>query len=444
MRKLAARLSVVIVAAGLALSAAPTGAAQAVPVQGTGPWSVLLCKLSDVATEPHAPQHFREMLTSAGTGKGGVQDYFDSQSGGRLWLGNSAVSGWHTLPFTTAVQKAKSRDKQVQDCIDAAKADGYTVPAGNRIFVVVNARIGAGSTGKRVLMDPPSYSVGFAAHEMLHSYGMHHSYSDDTTFKLASWSGLGEYDDPWDQMSAMNIYTFQTARFGTSAVGLNAYQRDKLGWLPRSQIVNFGPAGAATRTMTLAPLELLTGAGARLVRIPFATNDPHRYYTVEFRKKTGWSAGIPGDTVLIHEVKGGRSYLLRDRTTRDPVQTLAANGVTITVGAISGNSASVQVKSTTAVTGVNGPNACKAGFVWRAADETDYVCVTPAVRAETQEDNASQDGRWTTGPFGSRMCKPVLYVKRGAFSGDDMCVRSERREQALADNAAAGSRVAAQ
>ncbi|GAA0802906.1 hypothetical protein [Spirilliplanes yamanashiensis] len=42
------------------------------------------------------------MLTSAGRGDGGMQDYVDSQSGGRLWLGQGSVSGRHPVPFTTA------------------------------------------------------------------------------------------------------------------------------------------------------------------------------------------------------------------------------------------------------------------------------------------------------------------------------------------------------
>ena len=119
------------------------------------------------------------------------------------------------------------------------------------------------------------------------------------------------------------------------------------------------------------------------------------YYTVEFRRQDGWSAGIPADVVLIHEVKRNRdaggnltgpqiAWLQRDlsRPDKAPAQTLDANGVRITVVSTNAaaNQAVVRVRSEMS-------GRCLMGFVWREAGPNDRVCVPPAERTETREEN---------------------------------------------------------
>ncbi|MBW4717165.1 hypothetical protein [Saccharothrix obliqua] len=408
--------------------------AQAVPVRGHTGWSVLLCKFADRAAEPRAPQFFREFLTRDGTGLGGLADYFTDQSGGRITLSGSVVRGWYTMPYTLAQEQAKDRWTKIQDCVGTAAANGYQVPAGHRIIAILNDFADSGAAGDRVVLDPGAWNVGFAAHEMLHGYGLGHSFSDDPTYRNVDWAQIGEYDDPWDEMSAMNIHAFGTARFGTSAVGLNGYFRDKLGWLPRSRVRTLGSDGIGTRTVTLAPLELPGNAGPQLLRIPFDPADPFRYYTVEYRAKTGWSAGIPANTVLIHEVRNGTPYLLRTRGgTRNPVQSLYANGVSVQINWQDANNASVSVSSEIT-------ERCLQGYVWREARPSDRVCVVPAVRQQAWADNAVAASRWVNGPYGPHTCVSG-YVWREAFPGDDVCVLPANRSQAWADNAAAADRV---
>ena len=84
-----------------------------------------------------------------------------------------------------------------------------------------------------------------------------------------------------------------------------------------------------------------------------------------------------------------------------------------------------------------GPNACAAGYVWRAADDQDYVCVTPDVRAQTLADDADQDKRHRPG---SKGCAGG-YVRRDAFPHDEACVTAAVRNQARSDNAAAPKRL---
>ena len=345
--------------------------ASATPIRNRTPWSVLLCKSSDRPAEPRTPAFFASFLTPAGAGTGGAADYFTDQSGGRVSLAGSVVRGWFTESHTFADNQATNRWTRIQWCVDAAAAGGYTVPAGHRVVAIVNEGTDSGSDGSRVLLDQGAWNVGFAAHEMLHGYGLGHSFSNDTTYQNAPWSQPGEYDDPWDEMSAMHIHA-TSGTYGTNAVGLNAYHRDELGWLPRNRVLTLGADGIASRTIRLAPLEVPAASGPQLVRIPFDPGDLFRAYTVEFRRRTGWSAGIPNDTVLIHE-------------------SLNANGVRITIGTVVGNAATITV-STEMV------DRCLVGYVWREARPSDHVCVSGATRSQVAADNATAASRWVNGP----------------------------------------------
>lgn len=430
-RVLAAALTLAVAGSAMALTATTAGA---VPVEGHTGWSVVMCKYADQTQEPQAAPFFRDFLTDVGRGKGGVADYLADQSRGRIDLRNSTVAGWYTMSQTVAVAGTESRWQKIQDCLGAASRGGYTVPAGFRVVAIVNSCIDSGSAGGQVLLDPCAWNVRFAAHEMLHGYGLGHSYSDDLTYQNAPWSAPGEYDDPWDEMSAQHSYAFTTARFGASAVSLNGYFRDKLGWLDRSQVKTFGADGIGTRTMTLRPLEQPALGGTQLIRVPFDPGDLFHYYTVELRQKTGWSAGIPNDIVLIHEVRGGTPYLMRSKTgAHDPIQTLNANGVSIQVGTVSSTSATVTITS-------NIIDRCVQGYVWREARPSDHVCVTGAVRSQTWADNAAAPSRWVVGPYGPHTCISG-YVWREAFAGDDVCVTGAQRTEAANLNATAWYRV---
>ncbi|WP_433423539.1 hypothetical protein ACQP1V_15995 [Microtetraspora malaysiensis] len=88
-----------------------------------------------------------------------------------------------------------------------------------------------------------------------------------------------------------------------------------------------------------------------------------------------------------------------------------------------------------------GSDTCAQGYVWREARPSDHVCVTPAVRTQTAQDNAVKASRWTNGAYGPHTCV-TGYVWREAFSGDDVCVTPAVRNQVRADNADAAGRVA--
>jgi hypothetical protein len=411
----------------------PTTPAEAVPVRGNSGWSVLMCKFSGNAAAPQTATWMREFFGSAGAGQEGLYDYFRDQSYGKLLI-NADVRDWRTMPYTLAQEAPKSRWDKINDCVATHASAGYTVPAGNRIAVITNAQQDSGSAGGRVLLDPGAWNVRFAAHEMGHGYGLDHSFSNDLTYQNASWSAPGEYDDPWDEMSAQHVYGFNTTKFGNGGVGLNAFGRDKLGFLPSYDVLSFGANGATAGTVTLAALQRPAAAGYLLVKVPFDPADVFHYYTVEYQKKLGWTRGIPADTVLIHEVKNGRPTLLRNLGVagKPPLQSLSANGVTINVGALNGDSASVAITSNIA-------QRCLQGYVWREARPGDIVCVTGATRSQTAYDNSVKTSRWVNGPYGPHTCING-YVWREAFSGDDVCVTGTVRSQAAYDNTQAAAR----
>ncbi|MDT5196922.1 MAG: hypothetical protein QOH20_3676, partial [Mycobacterium sp.] len=70
-----------------------------------------------------------------------------------------------------------------------------------------------------------------------------------------------------------------------------------------------------------------------------------------------------------------------------------------------------------------GPDTCIQGFVWREAGPGDIVCVTPAVRSSTAQQNqaAGQNREPDGGAYGPDTCKQG-FVWREAFGGDVVCV----------------------
>ncbi|GAA4547672.1 hypothetical protein [Pseudonocardia xishanensis] len=90
-----------------------------------------------------------------------------------------------------------------------------------------------------------------------------------------------------------------------------------------------------------------------------------------------------------------------------------------------------------------GPATCKQGYVWRTAAPEDLVCVTPATRQTTHEENALAASRREPGggAWGPETCKSG-FVWRLAFPKDLVCVTPDRRDQAAADNAKAAERRA--
>ncbi len=422
--------------------------ADARPFRGSTKIYVILCQTSDSGAAPRTIDHYRNLLFASGTG--GLADWWHDMSYANFDNAGAEVHGWYRLSRNTAQFTALARFDKVNACLDAARtapSGAFAVPDGAIRYVVTAPSVDLfGWTGGAFL--PFDFDVGAVAHEGGHGIALDHSFSNDPTYRNATWAAIGEYDDPWDAMSWANSFR-ATTPFGDAPAGLVAPHLDRLGWLPRSRVVVHGASGAAETTYTIAAINHPEAPGALVVRVPFDPGDLFRYYTIEFRRQDRWSAGIPADTVLIHEVKrnsdagGGPSgpqiaWLQRDlsRSDKAPAQTLNGNGVQITVLSVnaSANQAVVRVRSEMA-------DRCLQGFVWREAGPADHVCVPPAERADTRNENTQAAARRQPGggPFGPDTCRQG-FVWREAFNGDHVCVPPASRDRARASNAAANQR----
>lgn len=89
-----------------------------------------------------------------------------------------------------------------------------------------------------------------------------------------------------------------------------------------------------------------------------------------------------------------------------------------------------------------GPDTCQEGYVWREANAADHVCVKPATRDQARADNAAAGSRRAGGgAYGPNTCVNG-FVWREAYDGDVVCVTTAVRQEAKDDNAAAASRKA--
>ena len=419
---------------------------QARPYRGGIPWSFLLCKFSDSPNPPNSAPYYSNMTITAGTK--GLEDYIKSISDGVADLSGSSLHGWYTEPHTTAYEQGLSnRYQRLQDCVDTAKAsatDPYTVPPGQRIYVITSPGVDLVGFENTGALGGDDVALPEIAHEFGHGVGLNHSWSNDITWKDVSWAGPGEYDNPWDLMSAANVYVDPTGAFGGGPPDLDAHHLDELGWIAKSRILTLGVDGILSRTVTLTALTHPEANGYRLIRIPFDSNDRFHYYTVEYRVADGWDAGIPNSTLMINEIKNNDTYyqttLVRELGSfagtgnGPPVQSLSGNGVSISVQNTSGNTVTVQVSTQYAL-------PCAQGYVWREASSIDRVCVVPATRAQAAADNAAAASRRAgRGPFGPDTCKQG-FVWREAYPNDHVCVTSATRTQAANDNANAYNHV---
>lgn len=410
---------------------------------------MLLCRTWDSAAPTRTPAQYSNILFNNGTG--GLADWWRDISYNNFNNAGSRVNGWYRMSQTTAQFTALDRWGKVNACVDAARTaptGAVTVPPGTIYYVVTLPSVDLfGWTGGAFL--PWDFVVGDVAHEGGHGIALDHTFSNDPTYQNASWAAIGEYDDPWDAMSWANSFR-ATTPFGDAPSGLVLPHLDRMGWLPRNRIINHGADSSVERTYTLAAANHPEVSGALLIRVPYDPGDLFRYYTVEFRRADRWSAGIPADTVLIHEVRRNRdasgnptgpqiAWLQRDLTRADkaPAQTLNVNGVQITVLSISAaaNQAVVRVRSQMS-------GRCLQGYVWREASPTDHVCVTGQTRTLTRQENQLAASRRspTGGPYGPDTCLQG-FVWREAYPGDHVCVTGDRRTAARADNEQAANRV---
>jgi hypothetical protein len=162
------------------------------PVRGKISYSVFLCKYKNEGTPPKTTQYYEDLFF--GVGKGGLADYWDSMSRGTVQT-DGVVVGWYTVASTTAEAKLKSRSERFNECVNRIKqATGYSAPSDHVTVVVTYPGVDLWGGGGQVFAAWNS-PLGSFQHEALHSIGLAHSFTNDTSYCNVDWAFKAEYGD---------------------------------------------------------------------------------------------------------------------------------------------------------------------------------------------------------------------------------------------------------
>jgi hypothetical protein len=328
--------SATMLAAATTLSLVPTGQAHAEPLSGATPWAVLLCKTADTSAEPMAPDYYQKLFTSHDSVNPTIWDYWSDVSNNTINLFYSSVSThWISTSKRVVDLQQETREQKLRDCMDAAGSELANPESYYGVIAMWNVDFtlptdppnshpdsGAIQTGPVVetlngvtkpyagaVFEPSATFPSMLEHEMGHGYGLEHAFS---TANCGATTQPGEYCDPYDTMGvSFNGYEFSQPAYqapdgpsgSTSAgPGLTAFNLDKLGWIPAGRRADVGIGVGQQSTVTITSLSAPNPSGFLTVKIPLG-DSPDHYYTVEYRRKLKWDAGINDEGIVIHEVK---------------------------------------------------------------------------------------------------------------------------------------------
>jgi hypothetical protein len=261
------------------------------------PWAVILCKFADGDDEPFPLQRYKNMFTTSNTGsKWNMIKYFSEYSHGKLDLTGTQIFGWFKLNQSVADYNGPNggRTQLIKWARKAATDNGVDLGPFFSTIVCCNRWKDIGSVGSGVVSQGPlTLNPQLLGHEMGHVYGMNHSRIDGSTT---------DYMDPWDIMSAANVFSASDAEYGPIGPGVNAWNMRSRGWLDESRVwkvsCNFD------QEVKLRPLVRHDLNGFLAAEMPGG-------YLVEFRMPEGWDGGIPRPAVLLHRFDGANSYLMQ-------------------------------------------------------------------------------------------------------------------------------------
>lgn len=291
-------------------------------VAGNTRWVTVACKFNDIADEQKPVTFFNGQY---GTSPGQLGHYWKEVSYNKIDLAGSSAYGWYTLPqprsfyIPAAAEGEKPKanlDQLFKDCAAAAdpEVDFNAVQGINMMF---NGQLdgyawGGGACGTleginqciRNTWNPP-WSFGNLAplaHEMGHGYGLPHSNNSD--------GDDDPYDNPWDVMSDGWSNAVSNPTYGSLPKHINAYQRDRLGWINVAQKLTV-PAGASYAEVVLDRASLVGSTNRQMIvlSLPAADAAGNVMYTVEARKRTdannvalNYESKLAGDAVIIHGI----------------------------------------------------------------------------------------------------------------------------------------------
>lgn len=251
--------------------------------------------------EPFTKEFAEIQFTQLGNGHNLLVDYFKDISRGREGLIPLFVTEWLTIQDSWENVKRKSRLNKAKAGFEEAKSKGYSFAKDQSVVVYHSQPGGSNAIGRFVLAHPHTMSLEFMAHEILHTWGQGHAFSDDSSVKHP-WDNpiyWGVYDDPWDIMSAMGAYGDERPQNKSVGPGMCIFSLDQMGWLNEHCTTHI-QAGAPVEEHTIKSLSIRMNRRQNNLKIHYGQGE---FYTVEYRTKDEWDTGIPNDTVLIHRVE---------------------------------------------------------------------------------------------------------------------------------------------
>lgn len=311
----------VTLAADGAAGAGTTAAAVTAAVQGDQPTLVMMVNFSDKALTCTGTDLQSRLF---GSGASTLDQGYRQSSGGLV-----SFSGQVVGPYTIAATSTSACDPYgwASAVKAAAQAAGINLSAYKRLSYAMPSNSSCGWSGLGNLGgSPPTQSwimscgsTGVFSHEIGHNLTFHHA-STPTS----------EYGDSSDPMGSARL------------VQSNAANRVMAGWVAGASIYDVAAGGS----YALAALETADAGVPRVLR--FAKPDTGETYYVSLRQPIGLDSGLTSafqNALSVHRSTGtlpARTYLLgtvpAGQSWSDSV-----NGIQVTHGGISGNTANVDI-----------------------------------------------------------------------------------------------------